>query len=198
MHIQSILPSASSVSFNYITPMIAQGSRPPAGSWLRENGFTVVAFCAHEFQPEQRYYHGVIVVRASLDDSGTPMSSREWSDAQRASAQVATLVKGGHCAYVSCWMGQNRSGLVSALALHRLTGISGRRAADHVRRHRPKALSNPYFSAALDALPSSPRRTPPAPQVVRPAPLIQQPPRVEVYDAPFIHAAYAARGARHG
>lgn len=154
----SLLPSPSSVSFSYISPQIAQGSRPPAGSWLRENGFTAVVFAAHEYQPEDRYYQGVVIVRASLDDSGAPLSSREWSDALRASAFVATLVKKDHVVYCSCWMGKNRSGLVSALAIHRLTGVSGRRAADHVRRHRPGALCNPAFSAALDALPAAQKR----------------------------------------
>jgi hypothetical protein len=184
-----ILPSAQGVSFNYVTPQIAQGSRPPAGSWLRENGFTAVVFAAYEFQPEPKYYPGVVIVRASLDDSGSPMTNREWSDALRASAFVATLVKKDHLVYCSCWMGKNRSGLVSALAIHRLTGISGRRAADHVRLRRPGALSNSSFSAALDALPAAPPKIVPPPQYIQPAAAL---------DAATIHKIYAARGARHG
>jgi hypothetical protein len=188
--IMSLLPSPASVSFSYISPQIAQGSRPPAGSWLRENGFTAVVFAAHEYQPEDRYYPGVVIVRASLDDSGAPMSNREWSDALRASAFVSTLVKKDHMVYVSCWMGQNRSGLISALAVHRLTGISGRRAADHVRKHRPHALTNPSFSAALDALPAA------RPRVIQPSPAIVAP---EPHDLAFVQGAYAMRGgARHG
>jgi len=56
---------------------------------------------------------------------------------------------------VTCQMGINRSGLISALALYFASGgrISGRQAANLVKSGRPGALSNLSFLALLDSLP---------------------------------------------
>jgi protein-tyrosine phosphatase len=53
---------------------------------------------------------------------------------------------------VHCTYGRNRSGLLVALAVRRLFGISGNDAANLVRERRRRALNNRTFSAHLDGL----------------------------------------------
>lgn len=149
----SLIPNESTVSFAEILPGLVQGSRPPPGDWLRRIGCSAVAFCAVEYQPDRVYYPGLVILRAHLDDDGTPMTEAEWQAAKRVSQVVAELVRSGRKVYVSCHMGLNRSGLVSALTIHRLVGMSGRRASLLVQERRPGALSNAYFRAALDSIP---------------------------------------------
>lgn len=148
------LPRPESVSMDAITSQIYQGSRPPPGTFLRDRGFHMVVFCAHEFQPHEIIYPHIEVIRAYLDDSGTPMTSTEWRAACDASKHVARAVRDGRRVYVSCHMGQNRSGLVSALSLVRLTGMSGIEAVSRVKSARPYALGNTYFTAALSRIKS--------------------------------------------
>jgi protein-tyrosine phosphatase len=61
---------------------------------------------------------------------------------------------------VTCWAGRNRSGLVTAIALHKLTGFSGVQCVRIIRKARPLALTNLQFRAAIKALPALPRKIP--------------------------------------
>lgn len=147
-----------------IHPGLWQGSRPPFGFVLSRAGFNMVVLCAEEFQPPHVMPAGydvlirgmgtpfpdVEVVYAPNDDSFTiPPSREQLKTALAASARVADVIRAGGKVLVTCWMGKNRSGLVSALTLHRLLGISGFQAAHRIRCRRRGALSNPYFIEAL-------------------------------------------------
>lgn len=52
-----------------------------------------------------------------------------------------------------CHAGRNRSGLLSALIVRRLNGVSGAEALRVVRAGRPRAVANPNFAAYLEGLP---------------------------------------------
>ena len=65
----------------------------------------------------------------------------------------ATLVREGKSVVVMCEKGQNRSGLVTALILRELEGLSGAEAAQFVRTRREGSLRNPDFVAYLESLP---------------------------------------------
>jgi hypothetical protein len=54
---------------------------------------------------------------------------------------------------VFCGAGSNRAGLVTAMVIRQLTGVTGRKAAAHVRARRPGALINGTFNMYLNALP---------------------------------------------
>ncbi len=136
-----------------ILPGLHQGSRPPQGGELQARGVDVLVLCALEYQPFDAYFPGVKVLRVRLDDSGVPMSEREWEDAQVISLDVAMLVAQGKRVLVTCQQGRNRSGLVVALTMHRLTGQSGAACVRHIQRLRHKALENEWFVAALERLP---------------------------------------------
>ena len=79
------------------------------------------------------------------------------ADRCQAAEIVARRVRSGERVLVTCAMGRNRSGLVSALALHFLTGISGAEAARLVKARRHNALTNRYFMAALFKVPAARR-----------------------------------------
>jgi protein-tyrosine phosphatase len=140
-----------------IGPGVYQGSRPPSGESVRRARFDVLVLAAKEYQPPDRHFPGVRVIRALVDDSGAPMRQVEWVEAIRAAAEAALYRARGARVLTTCMAGLNRSGLVNALMLTRLTGMSGRRAIELVQERRPGALNNLFFKAALRQIPRTTR-----------------------------------------
>jgi len=136
-----------------ILPRLYQGSFPPTGSYLSKKGIRVLALCARELQPPANDFPGVQVLRCPLNDQFEPLTPDERVMAQRVAIQLAHAVRGGRKVLVSCALGINRSGLVTALTIRELTGLSGLDAVRLIRRKRPGALSNESFVALLEALP---------------------------------------------
>ncbi len=143
-----------------IMPGLWQGRRPPEGTYLSERGFTLLILCAREWQPPATDFPGVHVFYAPNDDSpALPLTSEGLALAMRAARTAAAAIQNGGLVLSSCWAGVNRSGLVSALTVHYLTGCSGDDAIRLIRRkrrprmgHRP--LSNAQFTEVLRRLPS--------------------------------------------
>lgn len=146
------IPSTTSGMLNAheIIPGLWQGAAPPEGSRLRDLGFSALVLCAKEHQPKARVFPGVQTFHAPNDDDfSRPPTRDELRIALNAARQVAQIVRRRDTVLVTCWMGLNRSGLVSALALHLLTGHSGFTCIQDVRRARKRALRNPGFLEAL-------------------------------------------------
>lgn len=140
-----------------IAPHLYQSSKPIEGDALARSGIRVLVLCAQEHQPPAANFHGLVdVIYAPNDDSGRPFTPTQRVIAKMAAYRVADYVRRKQTVLVTCWMGLNRSGLVSALAVHYLTGMSGRDCVALVKRKRRDALTNPDFVRFLDALP--PRR----------------------------------------
>jgi hypothetical protein len=133
-----------------IAPKLYQGSFPRVP--LAAAGFPVLVLCAIELQqrPEEI---GLTTLRCPLTDDGSPMTMRQWAMAIHTSAIVARSVARGERTLVSCAQGRNRSGLVVALTLYRLTDMSGPQTVEHVRRLRTGALENDDFVHRLYRLP---------------------------------------------
>jgi len=133
------------------------GSAPCFGGSVAHAGFDVLVLCADEFQPPSSLYPGVIVARARLFDDGSPMSRSHAHQALSAAGFVAARVRSGGRVLVTCMQGRNRSGLVAALALTRITGRSGAEAAAVVKSRRlaphGEPLTNRYFLALLQVIP---------------------------------------------
>lgn len=133
-----------------------QGSRPPAGNSLRRSGFDAVVLSAMEIQPSAADFPGVRVIRARLDDSGTPISRREWDEAVRAASEATAIHRRGGRVLVTCAQGRNRSGLVAAVMLHQLSGDSGAHVVSYIQRTRRApggpALTNDSFVSVLSRL----------------------------------------------
>lgn len=116
--------------------------------------YDVVALAAKEYQPDQTRFRAKLL-RARLDDTLEP-STEELMWAFLTGKRVADAVANGKRTLVSCAMGKNRSGLVTALAARELLGLTGAEAAYLVQRRRPIALSNPVFVRFLASLPRAP------------------------------------------
>jgi protein-tyrosine phosphatase len=140
------------IDANEIIPGIYQGSKPPKGLHLRKADFTVLVLSAMEYQPAKGTYPGVAVVYAPLDDA--ELTSREWEIAKKAALQAARAHRSGKKVLITCYQGLNRSGLITALALHMITGNAGAKIVNHIRRCRAGALSNSSFTSAIERLPA--------------------------------------------
>ena len=147
-----------------IVPHLWQGALPPTGSAVSQAGFDLLVLCAREHQLPSVYFHDVEVVNAPNDDNEAfgPLTREKLRVALQAAHKVVETVKAGKSALVTCAAGMNRSGLVSALALHLLHGWSGSKCIKQVRKKRGprggyRPLSNSDFTAALRRLPSVPR-----------------------------------------
>lgn len=134
------------VDADAVHPRLWIGSKPRTGDVLRRAGFHVVVLAAREVQPHG--FDGVEVVRAGIDDSFAPTID-EMRTVMRAGRLVAQKVLAGKRVLVTCAMGLNRSGLVTALALRNLEGLSGRKAMEVVQAHRKGALYNATFQRML-------------------------------------------------
>lgn len=125
-----------------------QGSRPTSVADLRSAGFDTLVLCAAEIQPGSHALRGIRYIRCPLVD-GPFMTEGMWDTAFETACAVAGCVAEGNRVLVTCQAGLNRSGLVSAIALHVLTGMTGRECVDHVQLCRPGSLFNPVFTHAL-------------------------------------------------
>jgi len=72
--------------------------------------------------------------------------------AKFAANKVIKTIMQGNNALVTCMAGLNRSGLISGLALRKLTGEDPQAIIDSIRRNRSiVALSNPLFAKIVKA-----------------------------------------------
>jgi len=143
------------LNYDHIHGTLYQGSAPTPGLDVALRGFTVLVLCAEEFQPPAFWYPRVQVIHAPNDDRFELPTREELAGAIAAARQVSVALKAGQKVLVTCRMGINRSGLVSALALHMTYGMSGREAIRLVKQKRkPRALTNPGFVEVLSRLPN--------------------------------------------
>lgn len=134
---------------NAILPLLWQGGRPPTGNRLHTYGFHALVLCAAEYQPDAHLFPGVEVIYAPNDDNFGQITREQIEGALAAARQTAALVRSGRKVLVTCWAGINRSGLVSAISVHLLTGWSGVACIRHVKSARRGALRNPAFQEVL-------------------------------------------------
>lgn len=163
------LPRRTSVEGSFICRGLWQGQAPPCGPMLRSTGIDTLILCAEEwqppgvvdpacatilgYQPGQHPYPGVQLVYAPADDDfDKPPSAPVLALAAQAAAIAARRILQGGRVMSSCWMGKNRSGLVTAMTLHGLTGLGGQDILAHMRQARPQALTNPQFRAAIERI----------------------------------------------
>lgn len=134
-----------------------QGGAPPPGEALKNAGIDVLVLCSPSYQ-DASLYSGITVILAPGDDDARPHRMQRflpiWEEAAR---QVVEHVKAGRRCLVTCWAGQNRSGLVNALVMRELTGWTGEEIVKHIQDHRPLALNNETFVKHI--VDSFPKRT---------------------------------------
>ena len=122
-----------------------QGGWPPPGDGLAKAGIDVLVLCAQENQ-DAGAYEGVEVICAPGDDDERPHRFKNFINTWTfAAAKTAEYVRAGKNVLVTCVAGHNRSGLVTAIALHHLTNKAGEECIRHIQRHREGALGNELF-----------------------------------------------------
>lgn len=134
--------------FSEVAPRLFVGSKPPPG---RHEGIDTIVLAALEYQPPARLFPGTEVIHVPLDDApGRQMRVDEIEGAARAASRVARRLRAGRRVLVTCQMGLNRSGLVAALAMHEVYGMSPDEIVKRLRGARGMwALSNPNFERLL-------------------------------------------------
>ena len=125
----------------------------------KPDSFDLVIFCAKDFAPppqalQDRSPHRPRAYHAPLVDSPTtPITAEETYIASQAANHAAQTFASGKRVLITCVEGKNRSGLVTALVHHMLTGDGGAAAVRHVRERRVRvdspALANRSFVALL-------------------------------------------------
>lgn len=125
------------------------------GSHLRPSGVPNPhwAMCAVELQDASGYKGKVY--KCPLYDDGHTLTRKQAQMAHKVARRLASQVRAGEPVLITCAMGKNRSGLVTALVVRDLTGVSGCQAVEIVkgRRKGAKALTNPVFVQYLCSLP---------------------------------------------
>lgn len=137
------------IDANRLVERLWIGSAPDADKDLGACGFDTVVLCAEEYQPRGAF-GSARVLHAGFDDA--QMDARTAHVAMRAAEEVARRWRRGERVLVTCMAGRNRSGLVSALALCLIGGVSGKQALRHVQMMRPTSLANPDFAKFLTTL----------------------------------------------
>jgi protein-tyrosine phosphatase len=131
-------------SFDKVASQLYQGSKPPPGKY----NVDLLVLMAEEYQPHSSNFPGVAVVHAGIDDAPRAgVKPRERRAIHEAAAIVGRALREGKSVLVTCNMGLNRSGVVSALGLRRAyPTVTADQAIGLVRNARGMwALSNPHF-----------------------------------------------------
>jgi hypothetical protein len=131
-----------------LAPKLWIGSAPRPGHHLREAGFDVLVLCAQEYQLPSSHFPGVRIIRCPYDDV-PQLDSKTEGLVQRCARQVLGELLRGKRVLVTCAAGRNRSGLVAARVLMKLTGASAKVVVPHIQALREGALTNPVFTKSL-------------------------------------------------
>jgi protein-tyrosine phosphatase len=149
--------------YDQIHTNLYQGSYPKPHKDLADH-FDVIVYTAMEKQPTpvalKSLPKNVLVRKFPLDDDPYQPVTREQTAALvRAAKELAGLLRSGKRVLITCAMGMNRSGILTALTLMAATGCSGRTALHTVQSKRramedgTRALFNPIFSRFVQTLP---------------------------------------------
>lgn len=140
---------------NEIAPGLLQGGLPRYPERLAEDGIDVIVLSAREFQPDSEDdFPGVEIIAVPLDDDYLGPTKAQASAAVMIANEVIRALEAGKTVLITCAMGWNRSGMISALTLIGRYGMSGSEAVNRVRTARPMALSNPGFVDFLQKIPA--------------------------------------------
>jgi protein-tyrosine phosphatase len=144
--------------------VLAQGNWEAAEAAIRrgrQSAFDLIILCAVELED---MYRTLLMVRPELvknvhfaSNVDDRLNRRQIEVAADAAKRAANAYRRGERVLVTCAEGRNRSGLVTALALHFATGCGGPAAVEIVKARRlaptGPALSNPTFENFLRAIP---------------------------------------------
>lgn len=126
-----------------------QGAFPPPGDTIASKGFNVLVLAAEEHQRDDLYPGVKVILAPGDDDQRLNRLERFLPIWLPAAQQVAEHVRAGDKCLVTCMGGYNRSGFINAMALHYLTGWSGKDCVDRIKSRRQHGLSNATFATYI-------------------------------------------------
>lgn len=142
---------------NFLKNELRTGAAMSKG--LGQKGIDLLVLSAEEYQPNIPFNRVTQVIYAPMDDIPDPTPeelNHIVHNSVQTSEKVAKAILEGKTCLVTCYMGLNRSGLISALTLLRLTQITGKQAIQHIRRYRKSTehlpLNNPAFQEIIEYL----------------------------------------------
>lgn len=144
-------------NYNLVSPNLCMGGAVVDADGLFEE-FDAVVLCAEEWQPEiipPENDRSKEVFRLPLIDVDSPVavSSSLMGNVAKTVAKLHTLHREGRRILITCMAGRNRSGIVTALLLRKILGVTSDQAIEMVRAARgPHALSNPTFVRYLKSI----------------------------------------------
>jgi len=149
--------------YDQIHTNLYQGSYPKLDKDL-SNHFDVVVFTAVEKQPKPAALKGVskslTIRKFPLDDDPyQPITREQSAELLHLAKDLAYHLRNGKRVLITCAMGMNRSGLLTALTLMAATGCHGKSAFETVQARRramddgTRALFNPIFARFVQTLP---------------------------------------------
>lgn len=145
-----------------------QGSYPKLNAELLKK-FDIVVYCAMEQQPTDAAIKAALkpldpgtrknkqVIKFPMDDDPyQPIEAPLNRQLIAQALQLASALRAGRTVLITCMMGMNRSGLLSAMTLMAASGCSGKAALDTIRTGRrpmddgTRALFNPMFARFVE------------------------------------------------
>jgi protein-tyrosine phosphatase len=121
------------------------GSAPPPGEDLK-NICDVVVLCAVEYQLPQSEFPECELISIPLHDDLVPLNPTEIERIRECVDDVGRALLSNKQCLITCFMGLNRSALITALTMCKYLGCTPNEAIARVRSCRGShALSNPYF-----------------------------------------------------
>lgn len=125
---------------------------------LRDHNISLLILAAREYQPKHierpdGSFFVVDKIHVPLRDT-ILFTPREFLNtvrkAKSASDHAVDYITRGENVLSTCHAGWNRSGIISGLALVKLTGAPGKQVVRHIRDKRcSSALSNPLFASVV-------------------------------------------------
>ena len=126
------------------------GGRPPLGVRVAQAGFDVVVFAAEEHQPAEWRMPGVDVIYVPMQDVPTLLTPEQLRQVRVAGDRIAHALSSNKKVLVSCRAGLNRSSLLAAAGLLKLTDMHPLSVIRIIRQKRGVfALNNPAFVHAI-------------------------------------------------
>jgi protein-tyrosine phosphatase len=143
----AVIKIPSNLDAHVIVPGVYQGAYPKAyeKGGLHVLGFRALVLAAEELQPIG-YFQDVEVIKVPYDDTYKDLPKSQWLKIKLTASRLASLVKAGNSVLITCAMGWNRSGLITAMTLAELyPTIPGEKIVQQIQLRRPNALGNEAF-----------------------------------------------------
>jgi len=145
---RKLAAGAEPLDVSNVVPRLWVGATPMVDRDLPD--FDVMVLCAAEAQPEHVAFHGQLVRCPVVNDI---LSHQELAAVIMVSRIVAQALGAGKRVLVACAADANRSALVAALSLARLTRASAVELVALMRAKRgPQALTTAFFQHVLQKL----------------------------------------------